>query len=71
MKHLAIISNYNGRSPSTIRGKVTEIANGTVHVRLDTGRLFMFRSEHAMESTANVIEGDELELTINRSVQAS
>lgn len=69
MKKLLVISNYNGHKPSFLKGRIMRISGDIVHVQLESGRFFSFHKEDALADKM-VCEGEELELVVNRSVQA-
>ena len=61
-----IISNYNGRKPSSFLGRITRVSGDIVHVQLSNGRFIAFHKSDVMLSS-KAAEGQEVELMINRS----
>lgn len=70
MHRLALISNYNGRRPSSLFGKIIRISEHVVHVQLENGRFIAFHKGDVISSDKLTFEGEEVELIVNRSVQA-
>ena len=71
MQRLYIISNYKGHTPSDFKGRITRISGNIVHIQIETGRFIAFNRDSIMFESSPSMEGEEVEVTINRPVPAS
>lgn len=69
MHKLVLISNYNGRKPSSLFGRIIRVSEHVIHVQLNNGRFIAFHKGDVLSADKNAFEGEEIELIVNRSVQ--
>lgn len=71
MQRLVVASNYKGRGFSQFKGRIIRISGSIIHIQMENGRFIAFNKDCIFSGNEIQIEGEEVEVLVNRQVPAS